>query len=724
MLPRTLDARDAFPSTNTQDWRSLVEQDLAGAPFERKLVTHTYEGIYVQPLYTAADWANTTDASGFSGFAPFTRGSIPLDHQRSGWDIRQQQDAPDADSLNATILDDLAGGATSILLRLDAASRAGLDPDDPAATALAGVDGAMISSIDDLRAALRGVHLDMIAIALESGAAFLPAAAQLAALWHDANLAPEECRGAFNADPLAVLARDGQLPVALDDALGHAADLAAWTAHRYPHVTAIRVGSAPYHHAGATATQDLAFSMATALEYLRAMTRAGMSVDAAASQLLFSYAVGTHQFLAIAKLRAARRLWGSIAHTCGISAANARMKMHVRPSKRVLAARDPWVNILRNSVCVLAAGLAGADTIGSEPFDAALVATRPDARSSMLARRIARNTHLILQEECHLHRVVDAPGGSWYLERLTDELVEKAWIILQAIEARGGMRVCLEDGWIAAQIDSAAQPRWRDIATRKEALLGVSEFASVAEQRPEPPLNDLAILRRKAIERVRVQRADASVLAALRAAQSEAARGLEASRPGALTAQAFTLARAGATLGQLATHIASLSLGNTPTASISAMTPHPFGEVFEQLRNATDEYAVACGQRPRVALVSVGTPADHLARTNYARGFFEAGGFDVKTTDGGTDPATLTAAFAASGASIAVICSSDAKYAEFVGTLAPKLHAAGARTVVLAGNPGPNEAAYRDAGVDRFIFVRCDVVKTLRELLEQEGVAL
>ncbi len=712
MLPRTFDICESFPNVDEAHWRALVEQDLNGAPFERRLVTHTYEGLYIQPLYTARDWHCAGDPSGFSGLPPFTRGSLPLDHQERGWDIRQQHDAACPRALNTAILEDLAGGVTSILLRLDAAGRAGLDPDDPAAVALAGVDGAMLYSTDDLRDAMRGVHLGMISVALEAGAAFIPAAAQLSALWASADMEPSKCRGAFNADPLGVLAREGHLPWSIDTAMGLAADLAAWTSARFANVTAIRVGTAPYHHAGATATQDLAFSMATALEYLRAMTRAGMDVHRAASQLLFNYAVGTHQFLAIAKLRGARRLWGRVAQACGVGLEGQRMKMHVRPSKRVLTARDPWVNILRNSVCVFAAGIGGADSIGSEPFDAAMVAGTPEWRSGALARRIARNTHLILQEECHLHRVVDASGGSWYLERLTDEMCERAWVILQAIESRGGMARSLEDGWIAQQIDTAAQPRWRDIATRKEALLGVSEFPSVGEHRPEPSTMNMAALRREASERVARQRA--------KPLQTAGGNAGSPTSGGAISQKAFDLASRGATTGAITT-----ILGNGgPPVNIHAVTLHPFSEAFEHLRDAADEYAVACGRRPRVTLVSVGTPADHLARTNYAKGFFEAGGFEVCTVAGKADLVKSASEVAHTGTDIAVICSSDAVYASSVATLAPLLHAAGASTVILAGNPGASEAAYREAGVDRFIYMRCDVVKTLSELLAQEGVSL
>jgi methylmalonyl-CoA mutase len=213
MLDPQFTLRDDFPPVSYDDWRPLAEADLQGASFEQKLVTHTYEGIDIQPVYTRRDRPGEGDPDGFPGLPPFVRGASPLGAVRTGWDLRQEHAHPDLAVTNRAILDDLRGGVTSLLLRLDAAARNGLDPDDPAAAELAGRDGVMIYHVDDLDAALAGVHLEMVGVTLEAGAAFLPAAALLAALWQRRGLGPEQVRGAFNADPLAVLARDGHLPV-------------------------------------------------------------------------------------------------------------------------------------------------------------------------------------------------------------------------------------------------------------------------------------------------------------------------------------------------------------------------------------------------------------------------------------------------------------------------------------------------------------------------------
>jgi methylmalonyl-CoA mutase len=703
--------RDEFPPVSYAEWRPLAEADLNGATFEQKLVTHTYEGIDIQPVYTRRD--RPDGEPGFPGLPPFVRGARPLGAVQTGWDLRQEYAHPDLSVTNQAILEDLRGGVTSLLLRLDSAARNGLDPDHPASAELAGRDGVMAYDVRDFDTALAGVHLDMIAVTLEAGAAFLPAAALLVALWRKKGIGPEQARGAFNADPLAVLARDGQLPMTPKAALAQLANLAAWTAEHYPQVTAVRVGTAPYHHAGATASQDVAFSMATAVEYLRAMAAAGLDVDAAARQILFSFSLGTHHFLALAKLRAARRLWSRVVEACGASPTAGAMRLHARVSKRVLTLRDPYVNLLRNTVACYAAGLGGADAITSVPFDS--VAGPPDAFS----RRVARNTLLILQEEAHLHRVIDPAGGSWYLDWLTDQVAEKAWAIFQEIERSQGMLRAIQSGWVARQIDSAFIPRAKNLARRKEGITGVSEFPNLREAPLVRPAPDRLALRTAAVQRLARKDAEGITDEADEGSLNDGSKFLHPSSfiPHPLEA-AVEAARRGASLGQLAHALRC----HAEPAVIAPLTPHPFAKPFEELRDASDAYLAAHGRRPRVFLANMGPVAHHTARATYAKNFFEAGGFEVVGNDGFREADAAGKAFTNSRATIAVICSSDKLYPDAVPQVAPRLKAAGARSVVLAGNPGANETAWRAAGVDRFIFIKCDVLATLREMLREEGV--
>jgi methylmalonyl-CoA mutase len=693
-----VELKNGFPPASYEQWRALAETDLRGASIEQKLVTHTYEGIDIQPLYTRRDQLGPGDYYAFPGTPPFVRGAIRQDVRPSGWDLRQEYADADPAIANRAILEDLEGGVDSLAIRFDLAARNGFDPDDSAAATFAGRDGIMAYNVNDLDALLSGVELASVAISLEAGAAFLPAAAAMVALWRRRGVSSARFVGALNADPLGVLARDGRLPYSLSAAKAMLGDLAIWS-ERNLNVWTVSVDTDAYHCAGATAAQDVAFSIATGVEYLRWMTAAGLDVDAAARQILFSFSLGTHHFLAISKLRAARQLWSRVVEACGGSPESGAMRIHARTSERVLTRRDPYVNLLRNTVGIFAAGLGGAESITSAPFDAML--GPPDTFS----RRVARNTLLILQEEAHLNSVIDPAGGSWFLDRLTEQIAERGWEVFQQIEQQGGMAAALQSGWIAGQIESAFAPRAKNIARRKEGITGVSEFPNAGEEPVTRSALDLAALRAVAVKRMAQRCRESPPLKAI-------STGVEK-----MTA-AVAAAAEGATIGQLAAAFGF----HRESIEIVPLELRSFAEPFEELRDASDAWQATHGRRPTVFLVNMGPVSHFTARATYARNFFEAGGFEVIAGDGFQDAEAAANTFAKSGARSAVICSSDKLYPELVPQTAAKLKAAGARSVVLAGNPGAYEQAWRTAGVDRFIFIKCDVLATLREMLAEEGV--
>jgi methylmalonyl-CoA mutase len=714
MIERGLDLAADFPPVTYDEWRRNAEAELKGAAFEKKLVGRTFEGIDIQPLYTAEHWRSSGDPSGFPGFVPLTRGNRVLGNVVSGWGIHQEHLHPDPGDANRAILEDLEHGVTSIQLRLDAAACAGVDADVRESAGLCGQDGVMIYSLGDLDRVLDGVRLDIAPVSIDSGGAFLPGAALLAALLEQRGLDPASVRCAFNADPLGALMRDGHLGVPLDQALVQMADLAAWVASHYPNARAVEVDTGSYHHAGATSTQDLAFAVATALEYLRAMTGAGLDIDTAARQFVIDVSIGTQFFRAIAKLRALRAMWSKVVIVCGGSEDAARsLRLQSRTSRRVLTSVDPWVNSLRNTVCCFAGAVAGADAITTAPLDAAI------GLSDEFSRHLARNTQIILQEESHLNRVMDPAGGSWFLETLTDQLAERAWALLRQVEERGGMIPAALSSWVGEQIEAVEAARAKDLATRKQVVTGVSEHPNVPEERLTRPKPDPVKLRVEAATRLVAWRRNHRCDEALNAL--ERAAGNPCRKPGELMETAVRAAQAGATIGQMTVALAAAGAGVEP-ARVEPLAVRTYAATYEELRVACDTYVATTGRRPQVFLVNLGTPAEFIARSAYAQNFFQAGGFQEINNDGFADAQAAAEAFARSGAKLAVICSTDRTYEMIVEKVAPKLKAAGARTVILAGNPGANEARYRAAGVDRFIFIRCDVLGTLRSLLQEEGV--
>ncbi|HQR52479.1 MAG TPA: methylmalonyl-CoA mutase family protein [Burkholderiales bacterium] len=703
MNDQQINFTEGFAMPTHEQWVAEVEKALKGAPFDKRMLTKTHEGITLRPIYTRQDWPAAGDPSGFPGAMPFTRSERASGNRVDDWDSRGAYAVPDPAAGNDVILRDLERGVKSIELVFDAASRAGLDGDAAGAAALAGVDGVMLYSADDLDRLLTGVYLDLAPIHLDAGAQFLPAAALLASLWQRRNIKPDAAKGAFDADPLAALAEGGKLPVAIDAALAQMADLARYTAAHYPNVTAVGVDTSPYHDAGATETQDLAASMATAVAYLKAMTAAGLDIDTACRQILFTYSVPCDQFLGICKLRAARKMWAQIAESCGASEPARAMRLHAVTSSRMMSKRDPWVNILRTTVGCFAAAVGGADSVTVRPFDAAI------GLSEELGRRISRNTHVVLAEESNLAKVTDAGGGSWYIETRTEEIAKAAWAEFQAIEQAGGMVAVLKDGSFAARIAASYKQREAAIAKRRDPVTGVSEFPNILETPIAHEAADLLGLARAAAERLAAYRRG-------HAAASGAVQALTTAAAGALTEAAIAAVTAGATLGAIA---AALAGGGE---QIAPLPKHRYGEQFEALRDASDAYLAKTGARPQIFSANLGTVAQHTGRATFTKNFFEAAGIQVPGNTGFADAQSCVDAFKKSGARVAILCSSDAVYEQLAASTAQALKAAGCEYLFLAGAPGDKKDAYNAAGIDDFIFMGGDVLQTTRTTLARLGV--
>ncbi|MFF3322573.1 methylmalonyl-CoA mutase family protein [Streptomyces sp. NPDC002889] len=483
-----------FPDATHEQWQRLVEgvlrkagKDAQGSAAEDALSTALEDGLVARPLYTAPDGAR---GSGFPGFAPFTRGATPEGAAVSGWDVRQRHDRPDPVRTNEAVLSDLENGATSVWLAVGAA----------------GVP------VDAIGTALDGVYLDLAPVALDAGSEFDAAARRLLRLYQEREVAPQAALGTLGADPLGHAARTGEHG-GLQAGTTAAAELAVLCHGTYPGIRAVSVDALPYHEAGGSAAQELGCSLATGVAWLRELTAAGLSVDAACGQLEFRYAATADQFLTIAKLRAARRLWSRVAEVCGAAPAAGAQRQHAVTSSVMMTRRDPWVNMLRTTVASLAAGVGGADAVTVLPFDHEL--GLPDA----FARRIARNTSTILLEESHLGRVIDPAGGSWYVEQLTDELAHAAWQWFQEIERAGGQVAALRDGLVAERLAATWDSRSKNLAKRREPVTGVSEFPLLAqspverEAAPAQPGGGLPKVRRdEAFEALRA-RSDAHLAA-------------------------------------------------------------------------------------------------------------------------------------------------------------------------------------------------------------------
>ncbi|KMO77992.1 MAG: methylmalonyl-CoA mutase small subunit [Mycolicibacterium rufum] len=467
--------------TDVDQWRSAVAAVLAkssrrepaelGAEPERLLDSDTYEGFPIRPLYTGAD---ELPEQALPGSWPFVRGGDALRDVKSGWKVAEAFPAGDAAvaEVNGAVLLSLTEGVSALALRVG--------------------DGAIAT--DDLNRVLEGVYLDLVPIVVEvagDGPVYRAAAEALLAMLEDLD---DDQRSRLSVDlggdPLtAPLA--GRPALALADVTAVAEKAARFDGH----VRSVTVDGPTLHDLGANASWELGAAIGAGVAYLRALLDAGLPTATALRQISFRFAADDDQFMTIAKLRAARRLWARVAEVAEAPEAGAAT-LHAATSLPMMAQRDPWVNMLRTTVAAFAAGVGGADTVLVHPFDVAIDGGFPGTARSF-ARRIARNTQLLLLEESHLGQVLDPAGGSWFVEDLTSRLADAAWTNFQEIEGAGGFEAAREH--VRERIAEVAGRRAEDIAHRRTAITGVNEFPDLAEV-PLPQGNPLPTVHRYAAD--------------------------------------------------------------------------------------------------------------------------------------------------------------------------------------------------------------------------------
>jgi len=609
-----------FPAATRDDWRKLVDGVLKGAPFE-KLVSKTYDGLRIEPIYTRA--ADASVVGSRAAAAP--------------WRVMQRIDHPDAARANAQALDDLENGATGLTL------------------AFAGANGAhgfgLAPTAEAIGKILDGIFLDAdISVELQIGPQSRMAATHLADHIESKGVDPAACDIRFGLDPLGACAAGGSSPSSWSEIVpamtGGAKTLAAM-GFKGPFAVA---DGRVIHDAGGSEAQELAFALACAVDYLRALEDAGVPLDDARDMIYARLSADADQFLTLAKFRALRLLWARVERSCGL--APKPLFVAAETAWRMLTQRDPYVNMLRATIATFAAGLGGANSLTVLPHTLAL--GLPDA----FARRAARNTQLILLEESNLAKVADPAAGSGGIETLTRQLCDAAWTEFQAIEKAGGVFAALEQNLIQRKVAATRAAREANIAKRRDALTGASEFPNLHEKPAE-------VL-------------DARPLA--RAPCGEAKIAFDALAP-----------------MRLATPFEKLRDRSDDMLETTGARPKVF---LANLGTPADFTARA-------------TFAKSFFETGgiEAIDFLPASPSPLPT--GEAENAALAAAFKGSGAQLVCLCSSDKVYADHAADAAKALRAAGAGHIYLAGRPGEQEAALRAAGIGDFIFAGGDALTTL-----------
>jgi methylmalonyl-CoA mutase len=590
-----------FPDATKAQWEQLVRAKEKDP--DRALTTALEDGIEVDWLYAPEDEL-APDPGGLTGEAPFVRGL----RLGTPWAIRQQNATPDRRQANRELLEDLEGGATELLLVTDAVGQPGIP----------------VAAAEELDEVLDGVYLDMAAIALAGGAYGQQAATALLELWRRRGHPAHEVRGSLRLDPIGTYARAG---VTDESHIAHetaaAIEMLQTVRGEFPGVQVLAVDTTPYVEAGAGATLELALGLATGIAYLRAGDEQGVDPTDVARALEFTGTAGPDQFLEIAKLRAARRLWAAVLQHCGVAADQRRAKTYVRTSRRMVSALDPWVNLLRATTAAFAAAVAGADGITVLPFDEPVLP--PGQTPGPLGRRMARNTQLLLLEESSLHRVADPAGGSWYVEQLTDELARTAWTQFQELEQAGGIAAALDSGEITRRVTEATTERHDEIARRRRALTGVNTFPLLGDDgldRADAPSTEETLLSDEVPEAVPV-----------------------------------------------ADHLA----------------PVRDAAQFEALRARAVRIAAQSGSEPTILLACLGPLSAHVNVALWAKSFFEAGG--VSTVSSGVIPeaADQAALLTEHELTLAAVCAGRDAEPQDQKALIDALRSAGATTIYVAG---------------------------------------
>jgi methylmalonyl-CoA mutase len=714
-----------FPVPDLEAWRAEAVAALGGASFEKKLLTPLPEGITLRPLYTGADTAGLAGVDSYPGEAPLLRGAKTLGHRLDPWEIVQELPYATPGELNQALRQDLAQGQTAAVLLFDAAARHGLDPGTAPAGEI-GLGGTSIATLTDLDLALSGIDIEDVPVFLRAGAAALPAATLLAALLRHRGQDATRLRGSIGADPVAEALAAGT-PFDIGQLYDDLAVLTAWADQQASPVKTLAAWGARWHDAGANAVEELAWTLASAVQTLRAMEARGLPPAKAAARFLLGFAVGSRFLVEIAKLRAARLLWARVTEACGCPETAGSVFLLARTAMANLSAIDPHTNILRTTTEALSAVLGGCDGLTVLPYD------RPLGLPSQRARRVARNTHLILREESRFDRVIDAAGGAWALESLTSELAERAWRLFRDVESEGGLCRLLETGRPQARVAEAAEGRRKAIASRREILVGVNQYPNLGEPAPIPQFSGVEAIVAERVTALRRHRDDAQhveserllhrVAALAGRGRSDAAAGQVrgAGNRAEIVEAAVEAALGGATLGELST-----ALHPVPGPSLVRFPPLPvrrLSDDFSALRIEVHDLRTAAESRgeigPEVFLANIGPHAAYLLRLEFTRSFFALAGFSVESDGQFDDPDSAAEAAARCGARVVCIVSSDDRYPKTVPVLADALKRAcpGVRVLVTGLPTAPERVeAWRGAGIDEFIHLRGDAHAILAAL--------
>ena len=701
---------DEFTPPTYEEWKENCIALLKGAPFDKKMYTKTYEGITFDPMY----FRNTTEEilprTSFPGMDDFLRGSSPTGYIKTPWGIAQACDETLPEDTNELLKHETTKGSTIYNIVLDDATKAGVDARKAKEP---GKGGVSLTTLDDVHTLLDGLDFEKYPLYIYAGRTALPMLAQVAAVLKASGKGTKNLRGFIAADPIGELAASGTSQEPLATLYDEMAAAAKWALKHAPGLRTVLARSDVYSRGGANDVQETAYTISTAVTYLRELMARGLSIDEAASQIMFQFSMGANFFMQIAKLRAIRPIWAQIVEAFGGSTEAQRMHVHARPALFFKTVYDPYVNMLRNTTEIFSGVVGGIESYENEPFD------EPIRKGDEFSRRIARNVQIILQEEFGMLSPIDPAGGSWAVERLTKQIKEKIWAEFQEVEKAGGIVADLQTKRPQQAIADILAQRFKNSELRRDRIVGNNMYPNMTEKPldPRPENMDDNRTARTAVIEGYLKDIDDVHKDALLGALADAAK------DDSLVTAAIAAAEAGATLPELMTALAKGATGEATT--VDAIAPHRWSERFEALRKRTENYVKAHdGDNVRIFLANMGPIPQHKARADFTRGFLQVGAFDVLMNDGFKTVEDAAAAAKESGADACVICSTDATYPDIVPALAPKLHEALPDATVYLAGAAPKDLleTYKAAGIDDYISVRANCYEILEALQKKKGM--
>jgi methylmalonyl-CoA mutase len=611
---------DGKPKLET--WRALAEKETKGDP--DNLVWQTPEGIAVKPLYTEADLENIEHLGSLPGIKPFTRGPRATMYAGRPWTIRQYAGFSTAEESNAFYRKALEGGQKGLSVAFDLATHRGYDSDHPRVEGDVGKAGVAIDSVEDMKILFDGIPLKEMTVSMTMNGAVIPVLASFIVAGQEQGCDTAELSGTIQNDILKEFMVRNTYIYPPEPSMRIVSDIIAYTAEHMPRFNSISISGYHMQEAGATLVQELAFTLADGREYVRAAIERGLDVDAFAGRLSFFFCIGMNFFMEAAKLRAARLLWSRIMEEFQPKKDSSFMlRTHCQTSGVSLAEQDPYNNIVRTAFEAMSAVLGGTQSLHTNSFDEAI------ALPTEFSARIARNTQLILNHETGVTNVVDPLAGSYYVESLTNELAEKAWALMEEIEAMGGMTKAVIDGYPKRLIEEAATRRQAAVDRGDEVIVGVNKYRTDADDKFDILMIDNKAVRDsqvKRLERVRRQRDPKQVEKTL-AALADVAR----SGDGNLLSAAIEAARARATVGEI-TDAMRKAFGDH--AALPEVVHDVYGPAYRdepEYRTLVDrfkDYASSSGETPKIMVAKLGQDGHDRGAKIIASAFGDIG-FDV-----------------------------------------------------------------------------------------------